>query len=72
MIAKVPHDYLISDGRNRYSVPSKLIGERVDIRTTHNMVEVFYHVAQVALHQRLLATSKSISAFAATLIFPVY
>ena len=51
--AKVPHDYLVSDGRNRYSVPSNLIGERVDIRTTHNMVEVFYHGAQVALHQRL-------------------
>ena len=51
--AKVPNDYLISDGRNRYSVPANLIGERVDIRTTRNMVEVFFHGAQVALHKRV-------------------
>ena len=51
--AKVPNDYLISDGRNRYSVPANLIGERVDIRTTRNIVEVFFHGAQVALHKRV-------------------
>lgn len=51
--AKIPNDYLISDGRNRYSVPANLIGERVDIRTTRNMVEVFFHGAQVALHKRI-------------------
>ena len=51
--AKVPNDYLISDGQNRYSVPANLIGERVDIRTTRNMVEVFFHGAQVALHKRV-------------------
>ena len=51
--AKVPKDYLVTDGRNRYSVPSNLIGERVDIRTTRNMIEVFYHGSQVALHRRL-------------------
>lgn len=52
-VAKVPNDYLISDSLNRYSVPSNLIGEQVDIRATRNMVEVFYHGAQVALHRRL-------------------
>lgn len=51
--AKVPSDYLVSDGRNRYSVPANLIGERVDIRTTHNLVEVFFHGTQVALHKRV-------------------
>lgn len=51
--AKVPNDYLVSDGRNRYSVPANLIGERVDIRTTRNMIEVFFHGAQVALHKRI-------------------
>jgi hypothetical protein len=40
-VAKVPTDYLVSDGRNRYSVPSNLIGERVDIRITRNMVGYF-------------------------------
>lgn len=54
--AKVPNDYLVSEGRNRYSVPSNLIGERVDIRTTRNIVEVFFHGAQVALHKRLQGT----------------
>ena len=26
--AKVPNDYLVSDGRNKYSVPYNLIGEK--------------------------------------------
>ena len=38
---KVGYDYLGSDGLNKYSVPFDLIGERVDIRTTRNAVEVF-------------------------------
>ena len=32
--AKVPLDYLISDGKNKYSVPFDLIGEEVDIWLT--------------------------------------
>ena len=31
---KVGTDYLVSDGRNKYSVPFDLIGEKVDIRLT--------------------------------------
>ena len=27
-VAKVPNDYLVSDGRNKYSVPYNLIGEK--------------------------------------------
>ncbi len=52
-VAKVPNDYLVSDGRNKYSVPYNLIGEKVDIRVTKATVEVFYHGGRVASHRRL-------------------
>ena len=52
-VAKVTNDYLVSDGQNKYSVPCNLIGERVDIRITQNIVEVFYHGSRVASHLRL-------------------
>lgn len=51
-VAKVGTDYLISDGRNKYSVPSTLIGEKVDIRATSQIVEVFFHGSRVAAHRR--------------------
>ena len=51
-VAKVGTDYLVSDGRNKYSVPSTLIGETVDIRTTNQVVEVFFHGGRVAAHRR--------------------
>lgn len=38
-VAKVGTDYLISDGRNKYSVASTLIGEKVDIHVTSQIVE---------------------------------
>jgi hypothetical protein len=50
--AKVPQDYLISDGKNKYSVPFDLIGEDVDIRLTDKTVEVFFHGSRVASHSR--------------------
>lgn len=52
-VAKVPNDYLISNGRNKYSVSYNLIGEKVDIRVTKTAVEVFYHGSRVASHRRL-------------------
>ena len=52
-VAKVPNDYLISDGRNKYSVPYNLIGEKVGIRVTKTAVEVFCHGSRVAGHRRL-------------------
>lgn len=52
-VAKVPNDYLVSDGRNKYSVPYNLIGEKVDVRVTKNLVEVYYHGSRVASHRRL-------------------
>ena len=51
--AKVPNDYLVSDGRNKYSVPYNLIGEKVDIRVTKAIVEVYFHGSRVASHRRL-------------------
>ncbi len=49
---KVGTDYLVSDGRNKYSVPFDLIGEKVDIRLTSTTVEVFFHGSRVAAHVR--------------------
>ena len=48
----VGYDYLVSDGRNRYSVPFDLIGEKVDLRMTGTMVEVFFHGNRIAVHPR--------------------
>ena len=45
---KVGTDYLVADGRNKYSVPFDLIGEKVDIRLTSTTVEVFFHGSRVA------------------------
>ena len=50
---KVGTDYLVTDGRNKYSVPFDLIGETVAVRLTRNMVEVYYKQTRVALHVRL-------------------
>ena len=50
--AKVPLDYLITDGKNKYSVPFDLIGEKVDIRLTSKTVETFFHGLRVASHSR--------------------
>ncbi len=49
---KVGTDYLVSDGKNHYSVPFDLIGEKVDIRLTSTTVEVFFHGSRVASHVR--------------------
>lgn len=49
---KVSFDYLVDDGKNKYSVPFDLIGKTVDVRLTRNMVEVFYQNSRVAVHVR--------------------
>lgn len=56
--ATVSTDYLVSDGKNRYSVPFDLIGEKVDIRLTGRSVEVFFHGNRVAVHRRLTAAQR--------------
>jgi hypothetical protein len=50
--ATVQKDYLISDGKNKFSVPFDLIGEKVDIRITRNTIEAFFHRARVASNPR--------------------
>jgi len=49
---RIGHDYLVSDGMNRYSVPFDLIGEKVVLRLTRNAVEVFFKGTRVAMHLR--------------------
>ena len=53
LVPKVGYDYLVSDGLNKYSVPHDLIGERVDVKLTKRIVEVFYKQTRVAAHVRL-------------------
>ena len=48
----VGSDYLVSDGKNKYSVPFDLIGEKVDMRLTSSTVEIFFHGTRVASHLR--------------------
>ena len=48
----VGHDYLVSDGVNKYSVPFDLIGKKVSIRTTRKLVEICFHGDRMAVHAR--------------------
>jgi len=50
--ATVQKDYLITDGKNKYSVPFDLIGEKIDIRITRNTIEAFFHGARMASYPR--------------------
>lgn len=55
---KVGVDYLVSDGINKYSVPYDLIGEKVDVRLTKYIVEVFFKGARVTSHVRLTSPQR--------------
>jgi transposase len=50
--AKVHPDYHIEVARAYYSVPYRLIGERVDVRLTAHGVEIFHAGSLVAAHPR--------------------
>jgi transposase len=50
--AKVHPDYHVEVERNYYSVPYRLIGQRVDVRLTARMLEVFHLSKLVAVHER--------------------
>ena len=56
--AKVHKDYLISDGKNKYSVPFDLIGETVDIRLTSGTVEAFFHGSRVSSFPRVQSAQR--------------
>ena len=49
---KVGHDYLVSDGVNKYSVPFDLIGQKVTLKTTRKLVEIYFHGDRMAVHAR--------------------
>jgi len=50
--ATVQRDYLITDGKNKFSVPFELIGEEIGLRITRNTIEAFFHGTRVASHPR--------------------
>jgi transposase len=50
--AKVHPDYHIEVNRAYYSVPYRLIGQRLDVRVTASVVEIFHAGALVAAHPR--------------------
>ena len=50
--AKVNIDYHVSVEKRLYSVPNRLVGNTVEIRTTATSVEVFDHGKRVASHPR--------------------
>ena len=45
-------DYHVEFERHYYSVPHTLVGEEVELRVTHTIVEVLYHHRRVASHAR--------------------
>lgn len=51
--AKVHPDYHVEVKRAYYSVPYRLIGQRVDVRLTAAAVEIFHHGKLVAAHPKL-------------------
>lgn len=51
-IATIQPDYLITVGECKYSVPSELIGKKVEIRATEKTIEVFYNSYRITSHVR--------------------
>ena len=52
-VATVQYNYHISVEKMQYSVPYEYIKQKVDVRLTKNMVEVFYNQNRIASHRRL-------------------
>lgn len=53
---KVPKDYHVRANEHHYSVPYGLVSERVDIRVTDSVVEVFHQNKRAASHIRSWAS----------------
>jgi hypothetical protein len=51
--ATVQFNYHIAVDKMHYSVPYEYIKQKVDVRLTRNMVEVFYHNNRICSHKRL-------------------
>lgn len=50
--AKVPSDYHVKFDHNYYSVPSRYVGKKVDIRANQNLVEIYVKDKVIAYHKR--------------------
>jgi transposase len=50
--ARVPLDYHVVFEKHHYSVPYKLTGKEVELRTTEKTIEIFYQRQRVASHPR--------------------
>jgi len=61
--AKVSPDYHVAVDYMRYSVPFRLVGERVDVRLTDSRVEVMHDGERVAEHPRLHGRKGQYSTF---------
>src|SRR5215203_5102543 len=55
---KVPPDYHVGVEGVAYSVPSRLIGQRVDIHRTPTLVSIFHDGVRVAAHPRQQASGR--------------
>jgi transposase len=51
--ATVQFNYHISVDKMQYSVPYEYIKQKVDVRVTRNVIEVFYHNTRICSHKRL-------------------
>jgi len=50
--AKVHPDYHVEIERNYYSVPYRLVGQRLDVRLTARLIELYHSGQLVAAHER--------------------
>lgn len=55
---KVGHDYLVSDGVNKYSVPFDLIGQQVTLKITRKLVEIYFQQDRMAVHTRKITPQR--------------
>jgi transposase len=55
----VPPDYMVTFDEHRYSVPSTLIGQRVDLRATATTIEILHNRTRVALHVRAYGSPRT-------------
>lgn len=59
--AKVNIDYHVAFDHSFYSVPYQLIGERVDVRSTPSIVEIFHKGQRVASHRRAVCPHSTVT-----------
>ena len=52
-VATVPLGYHVSVDSQNYSVPFEYIGQKVDIRITRNIIEIFFDGNRICSHKRL-------------------